>query len=137
MVNAETAPQPNVLSVIRACTELGPGNDVYRAGCEISDCQHVHGSRAIRRSDQLGRRSFSVATVSGSAGSFTVSGRHKYAKNGHYKIIVTITMSGPTSAGANGSGIVVVSNPGKHHLVARLIHRLTRKHPKAAKRPRR
>ena len=33
-----------------------------------------------------------VATVSGAAGSFVVSGRHKYAKNGHYALTVTIAV---------------------------------------------
>ncbi len=72
----------------------------------------------------------SVATVSGSAGSFVVNGKHRYARNGHFTVVVTVRMGGPASALADGSGIVVVSNPGKLHQVARLIHRLTRKRPK-------
>jgi PKD repeat protein len=77
---------------------------------------------------------FSVATVSGGAGTFVVDASHEYAKNGRYAISVTVNMTGPISAGATGSGTAVVVNPSKLHPRARFVHRIAKKPAKPAKR---
>ena len=137
MVNAETAPQPNVLSVTVPGLSLARGTMFTGQVATFTDSNTTTAAARFVAAINWGDGHSSVATVSGSAGSFTVNGKHRYAKNGHFKVVVTITMSSPTSAGADSSGIAVVSKPGKHHLVARLIHRLTRNRLKAAKGPRR
>jgi len=53
-----------------------------------------------------GDASTSAGTVSGGAGSFTVSGSHQYAEEGTYTVTVTATGDGTDSATATGSAIV-------------------------------
>ena len=69
----------------------------------------------------------SVATVNGSSGSFVLSGRHKYARTGHYVVRVVISMRSPVSAQVAGAGTVVVSNPPRHVQRARIVHRNSKK----------
>ena len=53
-----------------------------------------------------GDTSTSAGTVSGGAGSFTVTGSHQYAEEGTYKVTVTATGDGTDSATATGNAIV-------------------------------
>ena len=48
-----------------------------------------------------GDGSFSLATVTGGNGSFLVDAAHVYARNGHYKVKVSVVMTGPVSAAAS------------------------------------
>ena len=78
----------------------------------------------------------SVATVSGAAGAFALSGRHKYGKNGHYTVKVAITVRGESSAGADASGVVVVSNSARTFARARIVRRHNKKPARPARSPR-
>ncbi len=48
----------------------------------------------------------STGTVSGSGGSYTVSGSHAYADEGSYPVSVSVTDDGGSTAGGNGTALV-------------------------------
>jgi hypothetical protein len=133
VVNAETGTQAEVLSA--SVPQLSLARGIVFAGpvASLSDANQMTAAAQFVASINWGDGHVSIATVSGAGGSFTVSGHHKYAKNGHYTIKVAITMRGPVPAGANASGVVVVSNSPRHLQRARVIGRLTRKPAKPAR----
>jgi hypothetical protein len=117
------------LSLARGIVFIGPV-------ASLSDANTMTGSAQFVASINWGDGHVSVATVSGANGSFAVSGRHKYARNGRYTIRVTITMSGPVPARASASGVVAVSNLTRHLQRARIPRRLNKKPTRPATSPR-
>ena len=71
--------------------------------------------------------------MTGGAGTFVVNARHAYARNGHFTVSVTVTMTGPTWARTNGSAVAVVTKLPKHQARVRVIHRVLKKPAKPAK----
>jgi hypothetical protein len=114
------------LSLARGIVFAGPV-------ASFSDANQSTAAAQFVASINWGDGHVSVATVSGADGSFAVSGRHKYAKNGHYTIRVAINVSDPVAAGTNASGVVVVSNSPRPLQRARVIRRLTKKPAKPAR----
>jgi PKD repeat protein len=53
-----------------------------------------------------GDSSLTAGTVSGGAGSFTVTGSHQYAEEGNHTVTVTVLDDGGSTTGASGSAIV-------------------------------
>jgi hypothetical protein len=72
--------------------------------------------------------------VSGNDGAFVVTGTHKYAKAGVYRIVVTVTMKRPGHSGASARSAAQVVSPVKHRQTARPIPGRPKKVAKAAKR---
>jgi hypothetical protein len=99
----------------------------------LTDADTATGASQFVATINWGDGHISVATVRGASGSFVVSGRHRYTRDGRYAVTVAITMTGPVSVNVNASGTVVVSNLPRHVQRARIVHRLI---SKAAKPPR-
>jgi hypothetical protein len=133
VVNAQTGTQADVLSAFVPQLSLARGALFTGPVASFSDANESTAAAQFIASINWGDGHVTVATVNGAGGSFTVIGRHKYAKNGHYKVKVTLTMSGPVPAGANASGVFVVSNLPRHLQRARVIRRVTRKRAKPAR----
>jgi hypothetical protein len=133
VVSATTGSQSDVLSAQVSALSLRRG--VVFAGpiASFTDTSPTTSRSQFVARINWGDGRFSQGTVSGGGGSFTVSASHAYAKNGRYTVSITVTLAGPGSAGATGSGTVVVINPPRHHPRARLIHRQTKKPPHKAK----
>jgi hypothetical protein len=128
-----TGAQPDVLSAQVSSLSLRRG--VVFAGpiASFTDTSPTTNSSQFVARINWGDGRFSRGTVSGGGGSFIVSASHAYAKNGRYTVRITVKLTGSGSAGATGSGTVVVINPPRHHPRARMIHRQAKKPPHKAK----
>ena len=93
----QTAEQADVLSAFVPQLSLARGIVFAGPVASFSDANQSTAAAQFVASINWGDGHVSVATVSGAGGSFAVSGRHKYAKNGHYTIRVAITMTRPGS----------------------------------------
>ena len=110
-MTAVTARQPDVLSDGVASLTLRRGILFSGPVASFSDTNPTTSASQFVAKINWGDGQSSLATVTGAAGSFVVDASHSYARNGRYTISVSVTMAGPVSAGTNGTGTVVVTNP--------------------------
>jgi hypothetical protein len=134
VVTASTGREPDVLSGAVSPLSLKRGSLFAGPVASFTDANTTTSASQFVAMINWGDGRSSVAAVSGGAGSFVVNAHHSYAKNGHYALIVTVTMTGPNSAGAEVAGTAVVSNnPPRQRQRVRIIRRVAKKPSKPAK----
>jgi hypothetical protein len=133
VVTAQTGQQPDVLSAGMSSLTVARGTLLTGPVASFTDANSTTSASQFVATIKWGDGHSSLAKVYGGAGTFVVDARHAYTKDGRYTVTVTVSVAGPISAAATGSGTIVVSNPPRHHQRVRLIHRIAKKPAKPPK----
>jgi hypothetical protein len=97
------------LSVVASDFSIPEGTAFNGQVATFSDADTSRTAASFTALIDWGDGTSSAGTVTGSSGSFTVSGQHTYADEGSFAFTVTVTEIAPAGATASGSGTATVT----------------------------